>query len=58
MVESPAAVQEVAGSSLLRGQILFLTFFVNSLTKSPGNLNTFKIVRDRFLDDYIKYNGL
>ena len=57
MVESPAAMQEVAGSSLLRIYTFFYIFCKVS-TKSAGNLNTFKIVRDRFLDDYIKYNGL
>ena len=57
MVENAAAYHKVAGSSLPMVYTIF-DIFVKSLTKSPGNLNTFKIVRDRFLDDYIKYNGL
>ena len=57
MVESLVTDQEVTGSSLLRAKTFF-DIFLKSLTKSAGNLNTFKIVGDRFLDDYIKYNGL
>ena len=53
VVEQPAANQEVAGSSLYWAKP-FLIFFVKSLTKSLGNLNTFKIVGDRFLRELYK----